>query len=243
MGDELGKRRGEPGWIELIRSRAQTLGLAIRGACHVGPGEFDHPALSGGQLKTILLLGFTGSVQWPEFASSPEAADGLPHPLDRWSRRKLGRLAAEFNARAAYPSDVPILPFQQLARRCERVFPSPIGLLIHTKWGLWHAYRGALIFPEHLALPETVTCGSPCLGCEAKPCLSSCPVGAFNSGSYNLEVCVQHVLSEQGVDCRELGCRARRACPIGDQSRYLPEQAQFHMRAFLRPFADSAKTT
>jgi hypothetical protein len=237
MSDELGKRRPEPGWIERIRARALPLGLAVRGACHVGPDEFDHPELSGGQLSTLLLLGFTGSVQWPEFASSPEAADGLPHPLDRWSRRNIGRLAAEFNARAAYPRDVPILPFQQLARRCETVFPSPIGLLIHTRWGLWHAYRGALIFPERLALSEAGGSASPCSGCEAKPCLSSCPVGAFDSGSYNLEVCVQHVSSEKGADCRELGCRARRACPIGDQFRYLAEQAQFHMRAFLRAFS------
>ena len=234
MSDELIKKQAEPGWINRVGSRAQLLGLAIRGACHVGPGEFDHAAFSRSQLSTILLLGFTGSVQWPEFATSPEAADGLPHPLDRWSRQRIDPLAAEFNARAVYPSDVPILPFQQLARRCETVFPSPIGLLIHTRWGLWHAYRGALIFPQRLALPETVASASPCSGCDAKPCLSSCPVGAFDSGSYNLKVCVQHVFSEKGTDCRELGCRARRACPIGDQSRYLPEQAHFHMRAFVR---------
>jgi hypothetical protein len=237
MSDKLSKTRSGPSWIDLMRSRAKPLGLAVRGACQVSPGEFDHPGLSRSQLSTILLLGFTGTVQWPEFAASPEAADGLLDPLDRWSRRRIDPLATEFNARAIYPSDVPTLPFQQLARRCEAVFPSPIGLLIHTEWGLWHAYRGALIFPQPLALPEALASTSPCVSCATKPCLHTCPVDAFDAGHYNLEVCVRHVSSDKGTDCRELGCRARRACPIGNPSRYVPEQAQFHMRAFLRTFS------
>ncbi len=31
----------------------------------------------------------------------------------------------------------------------------------------------------------------------------------------------------------DLGCRARRACPVGREYFYDPEQAAFHMRAFL----------
>jgi hypothetical protein len=30
------------------------------------------------------------------------------------------------------------------------------------------------------------------------------------------------------------GCRARRACPVGAEHAYGPEQANFLMRAFLR---------
>jgi hypothetical protein len=32
----------------------------------------------------------------------------------------------------------------------------------------------------------------------------------------------------------ELGCRARRACPVGQSWRYTPAQAEFHMRPFRR---------
>jgi hypothetical protein len=31
----------------------------------------------------------------------------------------------------------------------------------------------------------------------------------------------------------DLGCRARRACPVGRGYHYDPKQAAFHMRAFL----------
>jgi hypothetical protein len=30
------------------------------------------------------------------------------------------------------------------------------------------------------------------------------------------------------------GCRARRACPVGRDYRYAPDQAAFHMRPFRR---------
>jgi hypothetical protein len=64
--------------------------------------------------------------------------------------------------------------------------------------------------------------------------LSSCPVQAFRSGSFDVEVCIGHVLSAAGSECRERGCRARRACPVGAEFRYAEAQARFHMRAFLR---------
>ena len=38
--------------------------------------------------------------------------------------------------------------------RAEAVAPSPLGILIHPDYGLWHAYRGALAFAERLALPR-----------------------------------------------------------------------------------------
>jgi hypothetical protein len=63
--------------------------------------------------------------------------------------------------------------------------------------------------------------------------LSGCPVDAFGSGHYDLEACVRHVSGIEGRDCRERGCQARRACPVAPQMAYVPEQARFHMSAFL----------
>jgi hypothetical protein len=95
--------------------RARAYGLALRGAFHPEPSEFDGLLPATTSAGTIVLLGFTGSVQWPLFACSPEANDGLPDPLDRWSRRIVGALAREFGALDLYPSGTPRLPFQQLA--------------------------------------------------------------------------------------------------------------------------------
>jgi hypothetical protein len=183
-----------------------------------------------------VLLGFTGSQQWEHFEQASEAQDGAPHPLDRWSRRVIGSLAREFDARDLYPSGTPTapLPFQRLALRCEPVHPSPIGLLIHPRWGLWHAYRGALLLSLAIDLPPSAPAAHPCESCEMRPCLSSCPVGAFRPGTFELGACVEHVLSDAGRECRDRGCLARRACPIGTQYRYREDQARFHMRAFLQ---------
>ena len=222
--------------FDALCRRADSLGLAVRGAFHPEAGEFDEllPAASAG---TIVLLGFTGSVQWELFERSAEARDGLQNPLDRWSRRVVGALAREFGALDVYPNAAPApLPFQRFAVRSEPVHQSPIGLLIHSKWGLWHAYRGALVLAARIELPALVPSVHPCAGCAGKPCLSSCPVQAFRSGTFDVESCVSHVLSAAGTECRERGCLARRACPVGAEFRYVEEQARFHMQAFLRTF-------
>jgi len=179
------------------------------------------------------MLGFTGGLQWPAFANSLEANDGAADPLDRWSRRVIGDLACEYDGVAFFPSGEPRLPFQRLAMRGESVHASPIGLLIHRSWGLWHAYRGALVLPERLAVPAITPSVAPCATCATKPCLSACPVGAFSSSGFDIGACTAHIESPAGTDCLNLGCRARRACPIGTASTYGADQARFHQRAFL----------
>jgi hypothetical protein len=220
--------------IDSIRSRIVEHGLAFRGAFHPGLDDAP-PALSGGGVtRTLVLVGFVGSAQWPGFASAPEALDGLPNPLERWSLRGVGNLARELGAAAYFPFGAPpFLPFQRWAQKAEPVYPSPLGILIHPDWGLWHAYRGALAFAERLSLPEPDRRASPCDSCSAKPCLSACPVGAFTPSGYDVPACIDHIAAPAGIDCMGNGCRARRACPVGAQYRYEPDIARFHLRAFL----------
>jgi hypothetical protein len=216
-----------------LARRASEEGLAVRGGfC---PGN-DH----AGRLlpctlvaRTVVLFGFTGSVQWPHFASSREASDGLPDPLDRWSRRVIGGLAREFHGTDFYPDDKPPISFQRLAARCESVYRSPIGILIHPDCGLWHAYRGALAFERRMELPRFEPAPSPCASCAGRPCLTACPVDAFTPDGFDSKRCVRHVASAAGAECREAGCLARRACPVAPSARYPRAQAQFHMAAFL----------
>lgn len=112
---------------------------------------------------------------------------------------------------------------------------SPLGILIHPEFGLWHAYRGAMAFGERLALPPREQRASPCASCATRPCETACPVGAIAAArSYDATACTAHVASALGRDCRELGCRARRTCPVGAEYGYGPAQAEFHMSAFLR---------
>ena len=164
--------------IETILFAVRRTGLVPRGALRLEPGE-RNGALAG--VRTIVLAGMAGRDGWSAFAASPEAHDGVDHPLDRWSRRVIGRLARELGAQALFPfGGPPYLPFQQWARRAEPVHPSPIGLLIHPRYGLWHSYRGALGFPEALDVPEPAAVPNPCESCSGRWCLKACPVGAFS---------------------------------------------------------------
>ncbi len=67
-----------------------------------------------------------------------------------------------------------------------------------------------------------------------RPCLNACPVGAFSVSGYDVAACASHLETDAGADCMDLGCRARRACPVGAEHAYGPEQASFGMRAFLQ---------
>ncbi len=218
-----------------LRSAATAVGLAWRGAFAIARTDPDIRLPDQRAARTVVLLGFVGAGHWSAFAASPEATDGEPNPLDRWSRRAIEDLAGRFGAKGLYPNDgPPWLPFQQWARRAEGLHASPLGILIHPAWGLWHAYRGALALAD--ALPDEAMPGapSPCDACSGRPCLTTCPVGAVAPGRYDVVACRAHVRSEAGRDCLELGCRARRACPVGAEYRYVPAEAEFHMRAFIR---------
>jgi ferredoxin len=217
--------------VETVFAAIERAGLVPRGAFFLEEGERTGELAD---IRTIVLAGVPGREGWSAFAASPEASDGFADPLDRWSRRVIVALAGELGARAMFPfGGPPFLPFQQWARRAEPVHPSPIGILIHPRYGLWHSYRGALGLSEKLAIAEAATVRSPCDSCAGRWCLSACPVGAFSAVGYNVAACVGHLRSAAGADCMRFGCRARRACPVGAEHAYGPEQANFVMRAFL----------
>lgn len=210
-------------------------GLVCRGGFHPVAEDGVPNFPDGASTGTVVLFGFVGSDQWPAFRAAPEYADGGSNALDRWSRRVIDALGAALGARGLYPSDgPPWWPFQRWAMRAESVHRSPLGILIHPRYGLWHAYRGALALRDRLDLPPRVEESHPCAACQDKPCLGACPVAAVTPQGYDHGLCAEHVASVAGADCLTAGCRARRACPVGAAHRYRPDQAEFHMRAFIR---------
>jgi hypothetical protein len=187
----------------------------------------------GRAVGTLVLVGVVGESSWDAFQAAEESRLS-PDPLDRWSRRVVGELAAELGGEALFPfGGPPFLPFIRWARRAEAVYPSPIGPLIHPDYGLWHAYRGALAFADAIDLPPVDTRPRPCDTCADKPCLSTCPVGAFSVQGYDVPACIEHIGGARGGECLGAGCLARRACPVGVTYRYAAAQMGFHMRAFL----------
>jgi hypothetical protein len=204
--------------------------VAIRRAGFTSFGWFEpgpNDAVGDGT-HFVILIGNAGPDMFRRYAR--EAAEAT---LDDWTKRVVSSLAADLDARAVFPFDQPYPPFLAWARQAGAGHVSPLGLNIHPTYGLWHAYRAALLFPVAFDLPRPSAGAHPCESCEAKPCLSACPVGAFTATDYNVGACASHLQKPEGAPCMEHGCLARHACPVGQAFAYAPAQARFHMRAFL----------
>lgn len=195
-------------------------GLFVAGVAPLRPEDWLPP-----RFRSVALLAPDEPGFWPLFSASPEYGDGLPDPLDRWSRRVIGRMACALKAKAVFPfGGPPWRPFTDWARRSGRAWLSPVGLLVHDTAGLWISYRGGILLTEEAPVPAS---RRPCDACPA-PCLSACPVGALGARGYDVPAC--HAFLDTGPDCLQ-GCRVRRACPVG-AGRRSPEQSEFHMRSF-----------
>jgi len=215
-----------PTLLDEIEDALEPCGLSLRGG--FAPSEADG-APEGA--RALLMVGNAGPQMWRAFA--PHADQG-PHALDRWIERGVGATAARVGAKPLYSfAGPPYWPFQRWARRAEPVHASPLGMLIHPEYGLWHAYRAALAFDRPIDLPARADRPSPCDFCCDQPCLSACPVVAFSPAGYDVTACRAHVKAAVGADCLKASCRARRACPVGRAYGYEPAQARFHMMAFL----------
>lgn len=217
----------------MIAQALAAHGLILRGGFVFSLKEEAPPGPSGAPARSVLLVGQAGAGPWPHFRNWQQGQpDGLANPLDTWAREVIGEVAARAGARAVSPSDRPWLPFQQWAMRAESLKPSPLGILMHPQYGLWHAYRGALLFDHEIEIQRVQNPIHLCDLCDGKPCLNSCPAGAYSQAGFAYEGCLSHVRGQNGAVCRGEGCVARNACPYGTDFRYPADEQAFHMASF-----------
>jgi hypothetical protein len=199
--------------------------LVLRGGIHLKMDKSQTP-------QTLVLVGNIGSEMWGPFSREDT---GLPNSLDHWTRQVVEPIAERFGAATYFAFEgPPYHPFQQWVMQAENVFQSPIGSLIHPKYGLWHAYRAALVLDEVLELPIQKSAANPCDSCEDKPCLSTCPISAFTSETYDVPSRVKYLKTSDGEACLTESCAARRACPVGIEFQYNEAQSKHHMGAFFK---------
>lgn len=219
-------------WRE-INDALNAIGLQLLGGFHPAAGDNVPLLPDGGRPQALLLAGNAGGGMWDKFAASEGSSNDA---LDNWCSEQIELVVGGCTgAGAVYVSDgPPYWPFQAWAQRCGVAYPSPLGIMVHPRFGLWHAYRAAIVLPEPADLPPGTPAQSPCEDCTDKPCLNTCPVAAFTAQGYDVPACIGHVTSPQGAACRKGGCQARHACPVGVDYAYAPKQAAFHMASFIR---------
>jgi len=208
-------------------------GLFLRGVTRLSAQEIEAYGFPVDKPE-LVLVGNIGSSYWPIFSRSAEYLDGEADPLDRWSRRVATEIAAELSLQPVYPfSGPPYYPFQQWAQRAEALEQSPLGVMMHPEFGLWHSYRFALLGAEFEVVEDKILDESPCHSCDTKPCLQRCPVGAFDGDGYDVDRCAGYLLQTPQAECHSRGCLARYACPVAAELSYVPVQGEFHLQAFL----------
>lgn len=191
-------------------------------------GHLPHPQDA---TLSIFLIGADRDF-WSKFTHSPEYTDGFADPIDRWSKRIIGRITDIEGGDSMYPSDgPPYAPFIAWAEATGRFWQSPTGMLVHDHAGLLISIRGALILRATLS-PNTSS-DSPCDTCAERPCVTACPVNALSDTHfYDVPSCKAHIASQSGHRCMSHGCATRLACPLSQSFDRPIAQSAFHMRAF-----------
>jgi hypothetical protein len=211
--------------LSALTARLAEHRLEVLGGFHPRPDEEGFPPGT----RTLLMLGPAEPGFWAHVTAQPEW-DGAPDPIDRWSRRVIGRLACDLGAKALFPfGGPPWHPFQRWALRTGRVWESPVRLLVHADQGLMVSFRGALALKEEVAVPPPAA--RPCQGCPA-PCQTACPPRALTRAGYDLAACHGFLDRAEGQDCLSGGCLVRRACPVSQTYARLPDQSAYHMGQF-----------
>jgi len=228
---------------EQVQSHAAAHGLNLWGL--VSAARFDACQPKGRRVRerlpecdTILLLGAGGSSFWDKMTAALGAGfEAKPrvgyHPINDYSAQLATDTcallrAAGYDCQAVYPDDEPALNFLQLAEMAGLGTISPvIGLLLNPDYGPWVSLRAALLVegtpfgPLKEYQPHDVF--QPCLTCH-KPCLVPCPARVFDGrGHADFHLCGKH---RHRGGCIH-GCDVRRACPVGAEHRYGPEEERF----------------
>ncbi len=191
----------------------------------------------------LVLLGNGGSDFWTALQRAEIQSE---HPVDDFSiqvtQHFVDTYLGETQSLLLYPSEH-FVPLQQLGTLAGWSHPSPLGLGINPKYGVWFAYRTAFLTTAPLPITPVAPSSSPCDSCQDKPCITACPGQAVQGvGNFSIPACATYRVTDNSAcaDC----CLSRMACPIGPEHRYDLEQIQYHYRYALnsiRLYVESTK--
>ena len=185
---------------------------------------------------SLLLVGHAGKTFWDRFSQSkfwlmmPEL-----DPVDNYSseitQRALDTYLPDTAKQQLFPAtDCPV-NLMALGREFGWHAPSPLGMGIHEKYGLWSAYRAVwwldAVVQESINSTLQSKTSDLCAQCLTQDCVTACPGQAI---AYNqnpdLSRCAGYRL-EDNSQCAST-CLSRMACPYASEHRYTKIQMRYH---------------
>ncbi len=200
--------------------------------CAALPAEirqmFEEQAISLDAYSRLVLLGHGGKQMWQQLQLFGHHTND---PVDHYSQVMTQTFIDEYLGAPPtlmlYPLTSVMIPLQRLGTLAGWSHPSPLGLGINQKYGVWFAYRAAFLTDAPLPLTDNPTTASPCDSCYDKPCITACPAGAVQGiNQFKLRECGTFTISSNSP-CQDR-CLSRMACPQAPQHNYTLEQIQYH---------------
>lgn len=189
----------------------------------------------GAENGQLILIGHGGKRLWEAVTASGHSGSD---PIDDFTVATLQHWFAEHLAghryRILYPGEQPI-PLQTLGQLADWHHPSPFMVGIDAEWGTWFAYRAVILADTDFLPTVPLDRSHPCLTCQDKPCLASCPAEALDGGHFALQKCLGYRMQAQSK-C-QFTCLARVSCPVGAVHRYDEAQLRHTYAISLKAIA------
>ncbi|MEM7115936.1 MAG: hypothetical protein AAF614_26075 [Chloroflexota bacterium] len=201
------------------------------------PAHVTTPLLQSGveleNYSRLVLIGHGGRRLWDVLQQVGMPGDD---PVDHFSWEQTAVFLHDYlhttNYLQLYPLTTYPIPLGSLGELAGWSQPSPIGSGINPVYGLWFAYRAAVLVDLPLPLIQENYGERPCASCQTLDCVSACPGTAVSAPTNNqiipihFSACAQHRLRPQSSCATQ--CLARLACPIAPEHRYTTEQITYH---------------
>ena len=184
------------------------------------------------QSGSLLLLGHAGKQFWEVYQQQTSLEyRNQADPVDRFSAEVTEVILTEHfpqvEKQRLFPSADCSVNLMALGDEMRWHSPSPLGMGIHSEYGLWSAYRAVWwlnIQRPTIPRPEVTDI---CVNCQTQACVSACPGEAITFGNRpNLNRCADYRLEERSA-CAST-CLARRACPYATEHQYPESQMAYH---------------
>lgn len=187
--------------------------------------------------RQLMLIGHAGGALWQSLRAVDISSDD---PVDDYSLRVVDDFfkmnMADTDYRVLYPGETHIA-LQQLGGLAGWHHPSPFWLGINKTWGSWFAYRLVVLSNSTLAPTAKIESASPCDDCVVRACVSACPANAMDNGDFDLKKCSRYRMNKNSACGYQ--CLARKACPVGKEHQYSPEQSKYHYSISLKTMLES----